>query len=410
MLFVAAVRTSASPEPARADWRVQVAALLAVVLSGCTLLHRPAPVAAPAPAEAPVPATTPSPTAPPPVTRKPRAPRGEVAEADKPEWLRGLVLPDLPLRWSPRVTQYLELYKREPRNREILRGWLRRLGAHQAIIEATLARERVPAGLVYVAMIESGFTAGALSSKGAGGFWQFRPDVARGYGLEVSFWVDERRDLEKSTVAAARYLGDLHKRFGNWELALAGYNAGVFAVLDSILRYNTNDYWTLCTVEAGLPWETTEYVPKIFAVGIVDQNRRVFGFDDVAADRASAWDLVEAPAATSFESLATRAGLTSDELAQWNPIYVRRRTPPDRAAVRLRVPAGRGEKLGRLFASVRPADLVPAVIGTGETLARVARSRHVSVVRLRRLNAIADDEEVTPGTMLLVPRSAAKSP
>ena len=84
--------------------------------------------------------------------------------------------------------------------------------------------------------------------------------------------------------------------------------------------------------------------PKVLAVGIVDQNRQAFGFDDVVSDRPAEWELVAAPASTSFESLAARADLTEDELAQWNPIYVRRRTPPDRPSVRLRVPAGRGEK------------------------------------------------------------------
>lgn len=382
------------------------------VLGGCTLVRRPAAVG-------PAPSTPGAPTAPdlPATAEDPaprtrqlgRTPRGTVAEADKPEWMRGLVLPELPLRWYPRVSGYLELYRREPRWRDIMRGWLRRLGTYRPIIEEVLVREGLPPGLIFVAMIESGFTSGALSSKGAGGFWQFTAPVARAYGLEVSFWVDERRDLEKSTAAAARYLGDLYQRFGNWELALAGYNAGVFAVLDSILRYNTNDYWTLCSVEAGLPFETTEYVPKVLAVGIVDQNRQAFGFDDVISEPPPSWDLIEAPAATSFAALATRADLTEDELAQWNPIYLRRRTPPDRPAVRLRVPAGRGEKLTRVFAKVRPADLVPAVVRPGDTLARVARARRVPVARLRRLNAIFDDGEVTPGTTLLVPRPGSKA-
>jgi membrane-bound lytic murein transglycosylase D len=383
------------------------AALLAsaLALSACALVRPPPPVGAPPAAAPPSPGVAAVPT--PPRATPARPARGIVADTDKPEWMRGLVMPDLPLRWYPRVTAYLELYRSDPRYREIMRGWLRRLGAYRSTMEGALARQGLPRGLVYVAMIESGFTAGALSSRGAGGFWQFRPEVARAYGLEVSFWVDERRDLEKSTTAAARYLGDLHHRFGNWELALAGYNAGVFAVLDSIVRYNTNDYWTLCRVEAGLPYETTEYVPKVLAVAIVDRNRAAFGFEE-AADPPPEWDLVDARAGTSFESLATRAGVSPDDLAQWNPVYVRKRTPPDRPAVRLRVPTGRGEKIGRAFAGVRAADLVPQVVVAGQTVARMARARRVSLARLRRLNAITDDADVTPGTTLLVPRAGAK--
>ena len=145
----------------------------------------------------------------------------------------------------------------------------------------------LPRGLIFVAMIESRASPRARSrTKGAGGFWQFIPDVARGYGLEVSFWVDERRDLAKSTDAAAIYLGDLYHRFGSWELALAGYNAGFHAVLTSMLRFNTNDFWTLCQLEAGLPWETTEYVPKVLAVAIVERNQSAFGFEDVPVESA----------------------------------------------------------------------------------------------------------------------------
>jgi membrane-bound lytic murein transglycosylase D len=382
-------------------------AIVGLALSGCTaLIHRPVPVG-PAPTTSTAEPTVTAPPATPPARPPARPARGVVADADKPEWMRGLVMPDMPLRWYPRVTAYLELYKNDPRYHEIMRGWLRRLGAHRTAMEAALVKEGLPKGLVFVAMIESGFTSGAVSSRAAGGFWQFIPDVARAYGLEVSFWVDERRDLERSTAAAARYLGDLHHRFGTWELALAGYNAGVFAVLDSIVRYNTNDFWTLCRVEAGLPYETTEYVPKVMAVAIVERNRAAFGFDE-ASEASANWDVVEARAGLSFDSLATRAGITADELAQWNPIYVRRRTPPDRPRVRLRVPAGQGERLARAFSGVKPADLVPAVIGAGQTVARVAKARRVSITRLRRLNAITDDADVTPGTTLLVPRAGAK--
>jgi membrane-bound lytic murein transglycosylase D len=325
-----------------------------------------------------------------------------VAEADKPEWARGLALPDLPLRWYPRVTGFLELYRSDPRYRNIMRGWLTRMPLYRAAIERVLVREGLPPGLVFVSMIESGFTAGALSSRGAGGFWQFLPDVARGYGLEVSFWVDERRDVERSTAAAALYLDDLHDRFGTWELALAGFNAGFYAVVTSIQRFNTNDFWTLCQLESGLPWETTEYVPKVLAVGIVEKNRAAFGFADVPVAAPPELETVTVPAGISFDTLATRLGVTEDELAAYNGSLIRRRTPPDRPASQLRIPRGKAARLDNL----RPGEFVTVKVRPGETLARIARARRIPRDRLRQLNAVTDESDVTPGTVILLPRPA----
>jgi membrane-bound lytic murein transglycosylase D len=386
-------------------------ALALLVCGGCARALLPGPQAPPlaqldqSPEEArgaPPPSPDAAPTAPPVTARPPRLSRGEVPDADKPEWMRTLVRPDLPLRWYPRVSQYLELYRSDPRMHEIMRGWLRRLEAHRPVMEAALVREGLPRGLIAVAMIESGFSAGAVSTKAAAGFWQFMPDVARGYGMEVTFWVDERRDLAKSSTAAARYLSDLHHRFGNWELALAGYHAGVFGVLESIVRFNTNDFWTLCQVEAGLPWETTEYVPKVYAAAIVERNRAAFGFEAVSGERASEVDLVTAPPGVSFEALAQRLSIRSDDLAQLNPVYLRRRTPPDRGPVPLRVPHGAGGPAMQ-WPRTMGSDLVATTVRQGETLTRIARARRLPADRVRRLNGVGDDAEVTPGTTLLLP-------
>lgn len=348
--------------------------------------------------------------------RAPSNPRldGTQPIAERPEWMRTLQMPDIPLRWYPRVTQFLEQYRSEPRSREIMRGWLRRFTAHRAVMEAALAREGLPRGLTFVAMIESGFTSSAMSSRGAGGFWQFRPAVARAYGLEVSFWVDERRDLEKSTAAAAKYLADLHHRFGTWELALAGYNAGPFAILQSITRFNTNDYGTLCRVESGLPWETTEYVPKVLAVAIVEKNRRAFAFDEAGAGGEAggpaAFEAASVPPATSFETLAARTGVKADELAQLNPAYLRGRTPPDREPVVLRFPPGKAPRLTTAALTAQNADVALTRVREGETLVRLARAKKISADRLRHLNGVLDDSDVTPGTMILVPRTRAARP
>jgi membrane-bound lytic murein transglycosylase D len=396
-------------------WSLLAARVALVLLAGCAhrltrAPQRPAPVPfIPGAPEPVAKAETQPERAEPevaPAVKAPRLARGEVAEADKPEWMRGLVRPDLPLRWYPRVTRWLEMYRSDPRMHEIMRGWLRRVAAHRPVIDEALAREGLPRSLIAVAMIESGLTAGAVSTKAAGGFWQFMPDVARGYGLEVSFWVDERRDLVKSSHAGARYLSDLHHRFGTWELALAGYHAGVFGILQAIVRFNTNDFWTLSQVEAGMPFETTEYVPKVFATAIVERNRAVFGFDPNDGEGPRDADVAVAPPAASFDLLAQRLGIRPEELAQLNPIYLRKRTPPDRGPVQLRIPLGKRAVAAATWPRVGVMDLVPTKVRDGETLARLARARRVPVDRLRRLNGVADDSEVTPGITLLLPRPA----
>jgi membrane-bound lytic murein transglycosylase D len=344
------------------------------------------------------------PPAPPVAAEPPRPGQGEVPEEDKPTWMRGLKRPDIPLRWYPKTTRYLLLYKTDPRYREIMRGWLRRFESHRVPMEAALQRQGLPRGLIFVAMIESGFSSSALSNRGAGGFWQFRSDVARGYGLEVSFWVDERRDLSKSTAAAAIYLGDLYHRFGSWELALAGYNAGFHAVLTSVLRFNSNDFWTLSQLEAGLPWETTEYVPKVLAVGVVESNRQVFGFEAGSPSPPRPSVEVEVAGGVTFEAIAARAGVSVDELAALNPAYLRKRTPPDRPTAPVRVPPDKTRGL----ADLRMADVAPLRVRPGESLARIAKDRKVPRDRLRRLNGVTDDADVTAGTLILIPRASAK--
>src|SRR4030095_11522717 len=117
--------------------------------------------------------------------------------------------------------------------------------------------------------------------------------AARAYGLEVSYWVDARRDPVQAVEAACRYLKDLYVRFGSWPLVVAAYNAGYGAVLKSITSYNTNDFWELLRHEAGLPWESSIYVPKILAAAIVGTNAAAFGFGDVVADAAYVYEQVE---------------------------------------------------------------------------------------------------------------------
>ena len=321
------------------------------------------------------------------------------------EWLRSLTLPELPVRWDARVLRYLDYFRTDPRGRAVMTNWLRRAGRYRAIIENTLVREGVPKDLLYVAMIESSFEPTARSRVGAGGIWQFMPGAARAYGLEVGYWIDARRDPERQSEAAARYLKDLYARFGSWPLVFAAYNAGYGAVLKSITRYNTNDYWELCRHEAGLPWESSLYVPKILAAAIVGHNLQAFGYGDVVPDPPLAYDKVDVPAGTTLATVARAARVRLETIEALNSQISRGRTPPDRVVYPVRVPAGSGAAFVEAFERMRgPGDRLETVtLRFGETLDDVARAHGTTARELRKLNGVKESGELKAGVALVCP-------
>ena len=261
------------------------------------------------------------------------------------------------------------------------------------------------------AKLESGFDPGATSLRSAGGIWQFIPGAARAYGLEVSRWVDGRRDPERATEAAARLLKDLYVRFGSWPLAFASYNAGYGAILRSIARFNTNDFWELARHEAGLPWETTLYVPKILAAAIVGRNLKAFGLGEVTPDAPWVFDRVEVSPGVSFGALARAAGARPDVIEDLNPDLIAGRVPPDRPSVIVRVPAGSAALWTKAASEARSAEKVQTVVlRFGETLEEVAKARGCSVRELKRLNAVTDTAELRGGMTILVPARGAPTP
>jgi len=321
------------------------------------------------------------------------------------EWLRSLKLPDLPVRWDAQVLRYLDYFKSDPKGHAVMTGWLRRAGRYRELFEKALERQGLPKDLFYVAMVESGFDTGARSRVGAGGIWQFMPGAARAYGLEVSYWVDARRDPERAVDAAARYLKDLYVRFGSWYLVFAAYNAGYGSVLRSITTYNTNDFWELCRHESGLPWESTLYVPKILAAAIVGHNLAAFGFADVTLDAPFAYEQVDVPAGTALATVARAAGTRAEVLEALNPDLLRTRTPPDRGPTKVRLPPGTASVYAASFDKTRDSDkLETVVLRFGETLDDVARAHGSSAKELRRLNGVRETTELRGGTSIVVPR------
>lgn len=322
-------------------------------------------------------------------------------------WLSELKLPDLPVRLDPRVVRYLEFYKGDPKGRSIMASWLRRQGRYRALMETALEAARLPRSLLYVSMIESSYDPHDRSHAGAVGLWQFLPEGGRIYGLRVDHWIDERKDPEKATLAAMRYLGDLKTRFGAWPLALAAFNAGYGAVLRSMHKYNSNDYWELCRHENGMPWETTLYVPKVMAAAIVGENRGLFGYADVAADPALAWDRVFVDSSMSTGALAAAAGVPEAQIATLNPHLRRGRTPPGEARFEVHVPRGAGARFTSTYEHAKEP-VRAYTLRFGERLDELATSLQMSTKALKLLNGITDTSEARPGLVLVVP--AGKTP
>jgi len=318
-------------------------------------------------------------------------------------WLRGISLPDIPIRWDEQVIRYLEFYKSDARGRAIMRAWLERQSVYGPMVADQLRELGLPGDLLYVAMIESGFDPTARSHASAVGMWQFVRATGTEYGLTVNHWLDQRMDPVLATNAGARYLRDLHRRFGSWELAFAAYNMGYGALLRAIRKYNTNDYWVLARLEAGLPFETTFYVAKIMACAIVGHNRARFGFEGVPAGTALSFDQVDVPAGTPLARIARAASVDTDTIRSLNPAFRRNRVPPGGPAVSIRIPAGKAAAFARVFRRPRHEAQQPYVVRFGETLRDVARRFGTTRAALRGVNELDQQSRIGVGLRLMVP-------
>jgi membrane-bound lytic murein transglycosylase D len=258
------------------------------------------------------------------------APVVEMAEVDA---LAGIHVNDRVLKWMRR---YIST------DRRTFEVYLSRQGAFSELILQKLEARGMPKNLLYLAMIESGFSTRATSPVGAGGVWQFMSPTAKQYGLRVDRWVDERRDPVKATDAALDYLQFLEQRYGSWYLAAAAYNAGYGRVDRVVKRYaggkkgDEDIYWEIID---HLPRETRDYVPKMLAAFALAEEAERYGFK-VERQEAYEFESVWVPGGTSLASIASNVGIQTALLHELNPHLVRSATPPG-SGYALRVPVGK---------------------------------------------------------------------
>lgn len=231
----------------------------------------------------------------------------------------------------PRVDDFLTQF--QTRWRDSFSIALSRSGRYVPRMSSILAKEGVPEELVYLPLIESGFKNSARSPAGAVGPWQFIPGTGRRYGLRIDRYVDERRDPIKSTRAAARYLRDLYGMFGDWHLALAGYNTGENRISGILSRGQAEDFWEMS--ERGyLCRETRDYVPKFLAALQIAERPEDFEFAP-AMHEPLAYDVVDVNGSVSLSTVANLIDSSPEEIKELNPALHQGVTPPDGYQIRL---------------------------------------------------------------------------
>ena len=334
-----------------------------------------------------------------------------VVHVTPPTWVHKLKKPaGMPVRWDPSVVRYLNYYRSSASGRATIRTWLRRMGRYRRMIMSEIKRQHLPTWLVFVAMVESGFSPVRRSRAGAAGLWQFMGHSGEEHDLRRSHWVDERLNPERATRGALVFLKELKHRLGAWELALAAYNAGFGAVIAAMKKYNTNDYWRLRLYEAGLPWSTGLYVPKIMAVAVVAANRESFGLVNVRPEAELSYEVVAIGHSMTFAQLASAAGCDPSRIELLNPELVRGRTPPAPRAW-VRIPPGRAKLFySRLVDMERELGRYrPYVVRLGDTDRSIANRFRMARGRFRRVNGIRRTKDIKPGmTVLVQARSTSK--
>jgi membrane-bound lytic murein transglycosylase D len=310
---------------------------------------------------------------------------------------------DIPMVSHPLVDVYVEYFS--GRGRWFFENWLARAARYMPIMLPILKEHGLPQDIIYLAMIESGFVAKAMSTASASGFWQFIRSTGTLYGLKSDAWVDERRDFIKATHAACNYLNQLYRQFGDWHLAWASYNAGDGRVRRALSKYGAENFWELVDHRNSLAKETKHYVPKILAAAIVAKNKNSYGFDHVVGESALEYDEMHVKDAVDLSSLAEGLGIDAENMRVLNPMYIHQITPPDHTSL-VRVPKGMVKQASAVLdrlPMVQRMTYMQHPVRRGDSLSSVAKRYGVSIQALKVANRISSLRRVRVGRRILVP-------
>jgi membrane-bound lytic murein transglycosylase D len=314
-----------------------------------------------------------------------------------------------------RVEFYVNAFTGSARERFISR--LERGSRYEPMIREKLHAANIPEDMYYLALVESGFDQHAYSKAAAVGMWQFMTGTARGTGLRVDWWVDERRDPIRSTDAAVKFLGWLRDQFGSLYLAAAAYNGGPGRVSRGLSRLgddldngSRDDAFFALAEHDYLRGETKNYVPQLIAAALIAKEPQKYGMT-LRTVPPFAYDSVSVPASTPLAAIAAASGAPLDSIRELNPQILRGVTPPGTRFL-ARVPVGHAAGFDSTFAALAP-DVRTAFTRVeakkGQTFASVASSRGLSVRQIKWYNpkvTALKSGRLRPGQAVLVPSRA----
>lgn len=318
--------------------------------------------------------------------------------------------------------QIMKYVKEFSRERSQYRKGLEQGAQYFPMMAKTFRTYKLPTELVLVPLVESNYRVDAVSRAGAVGLWQFVRSTAKCYKLRVDSWVDERRDPEKSTEAAAQYLCDLYQMLGDWDLALAGYYMGEYKVHKAIGKHRTRDISTLAQTRT-FGRGAKNYVARIKAAVLLAKNAEEY---EIHLDHTAplSYDTVQVKKGKRLKDLAKQFGTSYQELRKLNPELKQSKTPPGKGYYTLKVPQGIGtivivenaveqQENKRQAPSSKPKTTLPTGdtlvyrVKRGDNLSRIAKRYKVDVKTLQALNNIRDAGSVQIGQKIIIPTSGS---
>lgn len=317
----------------------------------------------------------------------------------------------IPTEVNEKVEQWLK-YFQGSRGRPHMERYLSRMTRYSTLMKRILKRNGLPEDLIYIALIESGFSSKATSHAAAVGYWQFIRGTGKRYGLEINTLVDERRDPVLSTQAAAEYYRSLYGEFNSWYLSMAAYNVGENRVRREINRNFTKDFWTLVK-KRRLPKETMNYVPKYIAARMIGKNPEQYGFTNIEYEQPLEFELIRFDKPISLKVMAEKMNMEYEQLRILNPKFRGDIAPTkENGVLELKIPLTMSQ-VALKAAAESVVDRVEYIADTGETetyrvrsgdsLHSIARKHRTTIGWLKDVNDLKPGRKLRIGQRMIVP-------